>query len=1335
MALKRDPMLRRFFSILTILSFSFSQACPAWALRPGIEGRSQSGLEEVLAPGVTRPGIKGLSQWPSGSSVGVLPQYLPVANFQVTRQAVPSSVSTLVESERLDTGALVSRAEESAWLWIGGLTIPNEGIIRFDEPVRVHWPTVEAFVRQPNHPQVRHWMKASLADLADGIRDGGLAAVAAAVLKRCLFCATRGEAPSLQPNYDPKEPPLDLSRFAGVVETLENTGISSILDARKPVYLLVDEEESIRLEGPEGTPVGGRVVFRKVERGLADEVPVLLTSSAAQGVAQYLAKARRLRQERQRLLQGRPSRPRGKEGESEYKKSIGKWEMGFRELQKEERQLQDRRREAFGSLIGNLSKQATFRNDLLEVYAGGQQGVEAYLSRSWELKRFSQFAHVFRSAERRMYLKELTDRLEALIRREEKAMGDRSDEIHSLRDQEIVRSTLIKLKDTAWNVRNDVLGNVRKVEELGGLGDLSPLEKSSVPATTLRYLWALTMAFNGMDYRMETRGRDSLGVSVMATFHSYSAYESYLAALDLSVQRELLERTERPDLRDGSVVIRIVRDSDGRPDLQKPVTVTFVYKIAEVVGRLGENVGAIRGRMIGNEAFQEVLRQPLEAFDVILHSRWASAGIISIENAHPVDNRGLYQDLPSGEVTAEYGLIERDDRTVEIVAQLRGIAPRYGKMGSILAVLNGDIDNYNREILTQHSFYPNLVEEYQNWSGPWSRRSISSKIGTDTKLIPLRIEHYLGLGYSLLEAIQRAGRDFAGSFAIQVQSDLEPGKIYLAVNGKGQSLYVGISPDGFHPASEDYGFVDLTQQYIQIQPGQVVAIDQGLPPTLESLKVYQFNGTEVPLGPADLKSTTKTTRDVYLPPGYEHYFAKEIGEAANMFESTLFGKISTLPIPTADPALPPQEAVEINLNEEEFPLKVAEELRAGRYRRVIFIGMGTAHVAAEVIVNVLRDYLSKGKLAHPIEVKAALANEFQAFDLAPSMEDALVIVISQSGKTADTNQALAAATERGARPMGVINARESDAAFDIAKYGGGVLFTGTGRDIEIAVASTKAYYAQIAAGVIYAMKIAEELGVPNGVFLEDVKELQQMSEKMRGFEQSVTRSEGNHPLIRAAQFFPLVKPDWAVVGSGPAEIAAHEALIKLSELCYRCFFDTSISNLKHVVFSALPWALVLAANVHGEGDFVQRNLPGELDSMLAHTLALTVVTTQDDHRFDHKQTKLIDAQGREQFRQVDVIRVPDTNEHFAPVFLTMASHLLAYYIALEMNKRGRKLNEALAHVVERRRELERQQKTAAEIFQDRDFRRRVRGGFSPILQSTRSGIFNTAVRTDQMVEL
>ena len=195
------------------------------------------------------------------------------------------------------------------------------------------------------------------------------------------------------------------------------------------------------------------------------------------------------------------------------------------------------------------------------------------------------------------------------------------------------------------------------------------------------------------------------------------------------------------------------------------------------------------------------------------------------------------------------------------------------------------------------------------------------------------------------------------------------------------------------------------------------------------------------------------------------YFLKEITEAVHSVRKTLRGKYRIERDREG-------EKVVFNLGEDIVPERIREALTGGAIRRIIVIGHGTAAVAGSAVADAMESRL-KGS---GIRVEAKIASELSGFCLEKDLHDTLVIPITQSGTTTDTNRAVAMAAERGAAVIAIVNRRQSD----ITTKADGVFYTSDGRDIEMAVASTKAFYSQIVAGRILALYLALTLKTLSG---------------------------------------------------------------------------------------------------------------------------------------------------------------------------------------------------------------------------------------------------------------
>jgi glucosamine--fructose-6-phosphate aminotransferase (isomerizing) len=774
----------------------------------------------------------------------------------------------------------------------------------------------------------------------------------------------------------------------------------------------------------------------------------------------------------------------------------------------------------------------------------------------------------------------LTDRAEAQGRWLGELMGRLEAE-----DANRISRQIERLRDIAWCLRAEVLGNVAKVRELvAGTGG-----PPSAPA--LQVFRNLNAVLNSID-RMEVRGRDSAGVSLLFVL-TVADYERFIAAIGRKgLQAELTRRSETEPLLNQGISIHRSAGS---------VAVAFTYKVAVEIGSLGDNIRFLRREIASDVILHALAPIPAEFHTVNAHTRWASVGAITEANCHPVDNRVI-----------------------------NGAA---GEIGIIHTCLNGDIDNFQE-----------LKEAFER-----SGRRIHAEVTTDTKIIPLQIEHHLQQGFGVEEAFRRAVSDFKGSHAIAMHTDLAPGKLFLAQKGSGQAIFVGIAAGHYMSTSEVYGFIEETQEYLKLDgesvaegrngktQGQIFVLDQRSRGGLEGLSATYYDGTPLVLDAKNLKRTALTSRDIDRQ-DYPHYFLKEISESPASVEKTLQNRWKI----KADGS----RQMVVALDDRVVPETINAALRDGAIRRIYFIGQGTAGVAALACANILGFYLNDPA----VHVQALKASEFSGFTLSEeadrrAMADAMVVAISQSGTTTDTNRSVDMVRQRGAHTLAIVNRRDSDLTFKVD----GVMYTSSGRDIEMSVASTKAFYAQIIAGALLALHVARLKGRRDDAFVSaEIERLLAVPGHMR-------RILGMAERIRAsAQRLAVTKTYWAAVGSGPNKASADEIRIKLSELCYKTISSDFVEDKKHIDLSSEPLIIVCAGGTRPTviGDIIK-----DTAIFKAHKATPVVICDDGEDRFDPYAE--------------DVFQVPVVSEHLAPILNTLVGHLWGYFAALSIHEGSR----------------------------------------------------------------
>ncbi|MDQ3569611.1 MAG: SIS domain-containing protein [Actinomycetota bacterium] len=718
---------------------------------------------------------------------------------------------------------------------------------------------------------------------------------------------------------------------------------------------------------------------------------------------------------------------------------------------------------------------------------------------------------------------------------------------------EAVNAALVRTKDAAWSLGHDRLRAARAVAELVG-PDLGPhLEMAAVEAYT-----SIHSALSAID-RLEVRGRDSAGLHVLVQGHGLD--------LEAPAMRAALGSRSTDHL----FTSMAVRSPGGH--------LAFVYKAAAEIGELGDNTRRLRTAITKDGLLRQALRSSTARAVVLGHTRWASVGIISQPNAHPLNHE------EEGRAGGPY----------------------------VVGALNGDVDNHVELAVAEGLRIP-------------------AEITTDAKLVPTLVSRRLADGLPPLDAFRAAVTTLEGSVAIAAGVAEAPDQLLLALRGSGQALYVGLAEDAFVVASEPYGLVEETPRYVRMDGetasdgmrGQILTLDRSRAGTLEGITRVGYDGRSLPLDPDDLHAAEITSRDIHRG-DFPHFLLKEISEAPQSFRKTLRGKIDES-----------NGRLRVRLGEETLPGHVRARLRAGAIARVRVIGQGTAHVAGQSLAATLSGLVAGSHL----RVDAIPATELSGFGLDDDMSDTLVVAISQSGTTTDTNRTVDLVRARGASVVAVVNRRNSD----LVEKSDGVLYTSDGRDVEMSVASTKAFYAQVAAGFLLALSIADELGCSDRRSAHELlASLRQLPVAMEAV--LALRDE----IATAAQRYAPGRRHWAVVGNGRDRIAAQELRIKLSELCYKSIACDATEDKKHIDLSSEPLVLVCAAGLSGaNADDVAK----EIAIYRSHKAAPVVITADADNRFS---------------AAVQVIRVPEVHPALAFVLAAMAGHIFAYEAALAID--------------------------------------------------------------------
>ena len=725
-------------------------------------------------------------------------------------------------------------------------------------------------------------------------------------------------------------------------------------------------------------------------------------------------------------------------------------------------------------------------------------------------------------------------------------------------DAEELNSALVEVRDAVWAIERDRL---RNAEAIIDLAQGAPHQRA------LPGLMSIQTALSAIN-RLEVRGRDSAGLQIFVANHG--------------LPNKALQgaRFNDPVLRSGAA--RNLGDH-----------IAFVYKNAAEIGDLGDNTDALRTAIRSDELLHQALAGTEAEAIVLGHTRWASVGVISEPNAHPLDSYEL------GHPNHTY----------------------------VAAVLNGDIDNY-ADLIELHDL------------------EVPPEITTDAKIVPTLLSRQLTTGSENIEGFRTTVSTFEGSMAIASHCADEPQKLSLALRGSGQAIYVGIADNAYVIASEPYGVVEDTAQWLRMdgetpadpeQPistaGQIIELDGSLAGTIEGINRFGYDGTKLPILQDEIARADITTRDIDRGDA-PHYLLKEIEEAPQSVHKTLRGRIAEV-----------NGKPQVRLGSDVIPPSVERALTAKTIRRIIAIGQGTAAVAARAIPQFLSPLIKTTELT----VEAQLATELSGFSMADDMSDTLVIAVSQSGTTTDTNRTVDLVRQRGGHVIAIVNRRGSD----LTDKADGVLYTSDGRDVEMSVASTKAFYAQVVAAVLLSNALAD--------LIDADRDRTGIVDALRRLPDAMRQVIATRPAIaEAAQRHAPQKRYWAVVGNGPNRIAANEIRIKLSELCYKAIPEDGTEDKKHIDLSSEPLIFVCATGLSGSNvDDVAK----EVAIYRAHKATAIVVANENEARFG---------------AATELLTVPHLHTSLDFILATVVGHIFGYEAALAIDGQALPLREMRA---------------------------------------------------------
>ena len=555
------------------------------------------------------------------------------------------------------------------------------------------------------------------------------------------------------------------------------------------------------------------------------------------------------------------------------------------------------------------------------------------------------------------------------------------------------------------------------------------------------------------------------------------------------------------------------------------------------------------GKLVNLE--QAIGTQPLDGVYGVGHTRWATHGRPTEENAHP------HQDCT----------------------------------GKIVVVHNGIIENYL-----------DLKRELQKLGHTFVTE-------TDSEVIAHLIEHYTkgpqelpSSSVSLEDAARQALLRMRGLFAFVAISTDDPDKIIAVRNGP--PIVVGLGDAEFFVASDTPAILSHTRDVVFLGDEEMAVI------TRRGVEFTNFAGTPV----------SKVTQRVLWDPimaeksGYRHFMLKEIFEQPRAAEETLLGRVSL-------------ETGRVFLEE----IAISEgDLR--NINKVALVACGTSWHA-----GLVGKYLIERFAGLPVEVDYGSEYRYRDFIVD---RNTLIVVITQSGETADTLAALREARKKGARSLAICNVVGSMAT----RESEGTIYTHAGP--EIGVASTKAFTSQLVALNLLALYLGQSKGsLRESDARRHIAALMQLPKQMELCLKASAPAEEV-----AGRFFN--RSDFLYLGRGINYPIALEGALKLKEISYIHAEGYPAGEMKHgpiaLIDSNMPVVSIAPT------DHVFEKMLGNIQEVKARGGSVIAITTDGD---DTLKSVLDPAQDA-------ILSLPRVPEMLSPIAMVLPLQLRAYYVAV-----------------------------------------------------------------------
>lgn len=495
-----------------------------------------------------------------------------------------------------------------------------------------------------------------------------------------------------------------------------------------------------------------------------------------------------------------------------------------------------------------------------------------------------------------------------------------------------------------------------------------------------------------------------------------------------------------------------------------------------------------------------------------------------------------------------------------------------------------------------------IIENYKELKTELEAKGCVFRSQTDTETVAHLIAMIYGEVKDLTKAVHLAAERIEGAYSLCIMHKDEKDK--LVVTKRNAPLVIGLGTGEFYVASDIPAIIKHTKRAVYLTDNQIATL------TPDSMVLENGDGTivnpKVEVLPWEPVALSKM--------GYKHFMLKEIHEQPDVIRNILVGKLHTPESPI--------KLDEVKINRESLK----------NLHRIQIIACGTSLHAAMIGKYIIEDFCKI-----PVDVEASSEYIYRS---TVTDEHTLVIGVSQSGETADTLTAIKQSKERGSHILIITNrpdssmAREADSLVPVSA------------GIEVSVAATKSYIAQLTSFYLLALYMAE---IKNTMSSEDLTKLK--SELLllpQKIEQILAHKEN---IQKCARKYSSTR-DFIYIARGINYPTALEGALKLKEISYINATGYPAGELKHGPIAMLDETMpVMSILMKGK---VYEKLLSNSEEARARNARMIALTNSKDEKLED----LFDY----------IIRVPEIDELLSPIIAMVPLQLMAYYIAEFLGK-------------------------------------------------------------------